>query len=138
MTLGSENSKFFHACATIQHRNNSIGQITSPSGDILQEHDDKAALLLDSIKQRLGISEHTMIPPELLNLISPHQHLAVLEEPFTEAEIDAVVAKLPSNKSPGPDGFNTDFIKKCCNIIKKDFYDLCHQFHSGNLCFAAY
>lgn len=134
VTLGSENSKKIHACATVQHRNNKIAQLTSHTGEVLQNHSEKASLLLESFKERLGISEHTAIPSAYLRLISPNHNLLILEDPFTEEEIDAVVAELPSNKSPGPDGFNTDFIKKCWSIIKKDFYELCSQFHSGNLC----
>jgi hypothetical protein len=45
-----------------------------------------------------------------------------------------VVASLPSNKSPGPDGFNMDFIKKCWPIIKGDFYNLGDAFYSGTVC----
>lgn len=69
--------------------------------------------LHDAFKDRLGQSEPFDIPPHLLNLIKPHSGLAHLEEPFTHAEIDAIIKDLPSNKSPGPDGFNTDFIKRC-------------------------
>lgn len=54
--------------------------------------------------------------------------------PFTHLEIDVVVKNLPSNKSPGPDGFNSDFIKHCWPIISSDFYWLCEAFHCGNLC----
>jgi hypothetical protein len=49
-------------------------------------------------------------------------------------EIDAVVSSLPTDKSLGPDGFNTDFVKKYWAIIKHDFYKLCDEFHAGTDC----
>ena len=73
----------------------------------------------------------------LLNLdalLSSHHNLSSFEEPFTAEEIDHVVASLPSDKSAGPDGFNTNFIKNYCPIIKQDFYNLCHAFHYRNIC----
>jgi len=36
-----------------------------------------------------------------------------LVKPFSGQEIDLVVKSLPSNKAPGPDGFNIDFTKRC-------------------------
>lgn len=54
--------------------------------------------------------------------------------PFTHQEIDYVVRALPSDKSPGLDGFNTDFVKKCWPIISEDFYKVCHDFYNGNIC----
>jgi hypothetical protein len=45
-----------------------------------------------------------------------------------------VVADFPHNKSPGLDGFNAEFLQKSWPIVKKDFYDLCNQFHQGSLC----
>lgn len=55
-------------------------------------------------------------------------------EPFSVEEIDSVVKTLPSDKAPGPDGFNTDFIKSCWHIIKQDFYNLCDAFFNCNIC----
>ena len=60
--------------------------------------------------------------------------LDVLVETFGKDKIDAVVKGLPSDKAPGLDGFNTDFLKKCWPIICEDFYRLCEAFHSGNIC----
>ena len=60
--------------------------------------------------------------------------MGCLEEPFTNDEIDNIIKSLPSDKSPGPDGFNTDFVKKCWPIIKHDFYNLCHAFFEGEVC----
>jgi hypothetical protein len=40
-----------------------------------------------------------------------------LEAPFTKEEIDEVVKGLPNEKSPGPDGFNNEFIKNCWSIV---------------------
>ena len=97
-------------------------------------HETKAKILHAAFKERLGQSDSFDIPDDLLNLIQAHSDLSFLENPFTKDEIDAVITDFPSHKSPGPDGFNTDFIKKCWPIIKQDFYDLCDQFHKGNLC----
>jgi hypothetical protein len=49
-------------------------------------------------------------------------------------EIDGIVRDLKDDKSPGPDGFNTNFIKKCWEVIKYDFYELCSDFHNHAIC----
>jgi hypothetical protein len=36
-------------------------------------------------------------------------------------------------RSPWPDGFNGLFLKRCWPIIKKDFYKLASDYHSGSL-----
>jgi hypothetical protein len=55
-------------------------------------------------------------------------------QPFSIEEIDAVIRSLPSNKAPGPDGYNIDFIKHCWSFISVDFYELCDAFYSSALC----
>ena len=44
-----------------------------------------------------------------------------------------MVAALPNDKAPGPDGFNGLFLKVCWPIIKHDFYRLCHEFWNGTV-----
>jgi len=60
--------------------------------------------------------------------------LSGIEVDFSRDEIDAVISQLPRNKSPGPDGFNNEFIKSCWSFIANDFYDLIEDFQHGNLC----
>jgi len=57
-----------------------------------------------------------------------------LEDEFSLLEIQNIVKHLPSDKSTGPDGFNTDFFKKCWNIMSSDILDLWKAFYSGSLC----
>ena len=61
----------------------------------------------------------------LADLIQPVEGLHSLIAPFCTDEIDNIVQNMPSNKAPGPDGFNGRFMKTCWNIIKNDFYNLC-------------
>jgi len=70
---------------------------------------------------------------DLQHLITPTEGLEVLSIPFTREEIDKVVKEMPSDKSPGPDGFNGLFLKSCWHIIKEDIYSLCFQFYEGDL-----
>jgi hypothetical protein len=111
-----------------------ITTLEDSSGSPQAAHHDKALILWEAYKNRLGQSEFWEMLPDLEALLSLSSDLAVLEEPFTTEEIDQVIASLPSDKSPGPDGFNTDFIKRCWPIIKQDFYNLCQAFHFGNVC----
>jgi hypothetical protein len=56
-----------------------------------------------------------------------------LEQEFSTDEIDDIIKKLPNDKSPSPDGFSKEFIKKCWPTINNDFYELCWAFHNNNV-----
>ena len=58
----------------------------------------------------------------------------ILEVPIAESEMDEIIKALPTDKSPGPDGFNTDFLKKCWPLICQDFYKLFDAFFHEHVC----
>lgn len=69
---------------------------------------------------------------DLTDLIAPYD-LECLVTSFTHDEIDAVIKQMPVDKSPGPDGFNGMFLKKCWSVIKEYFYALCEEFYNGTV-----
>jgi hypothetical protein len=69
----------------------------------------------------------------LNNLVQRHENLEQLSRQVTREEINKVVAQMPLDKSPDPDGFNGLFFKKCWHIIREDVYELCNDFFSGSL-----
>lgn len=105
--------QFFYANATVRYRRNLITQIADDSEASFTNHGDKAALIWNSFRDRLGKSDFTSTLFDLSQHFTSQMDLSQLVEPTEKAEIDQVVRLLPSNKAPGPDGFNTDFIKRC-------------------------
>jgi hypothetical protein len=89
-------------------------------------------IIWEAFKERLSTSEFNHIYFDLGSLIHRDDDLEDLAAPFSKEEIDNIVQNLPLGKSPGPDGFNTDF--KCWTVIAQDFYDLCDAFYENNLC----
>jgi len=71
---------------------------------------------------------------DLTTVLRRRDDLGFLEEPFTSNEIDTVIKSLPTDKSPGPDGFNNEFLKGCWTTVREDFYNLCKDFHGNNVC----
>ena len=55
-----------------------------------------------------------------------------MENPFTEEEIRAAVWDCGREKSPGPDGFNIEFIKACWQVVKKDITEAIQEFSQRN------
>jgi hypothetical protein len=109
--FGDEGTKFFHANATIKH--NLISSLKEPSGLVHYDHQTKANILWEAFKERLGTSDSPEKMFNLEQLLNRADNLEWFSDPFSMEEIDAVVASLPSDKSLGSDGFNTDFVKKC-------------------------
>jgi len=70
----------------------------------------------------------------LNDILTASENLSSLEVPFTKQEIDEVVSELPNNKSPGPNGFNNEFVKGCWALIATDFYKLCEACYEENPC----
>lgn len=133
VTLADASTKFFHAHATIRYRNNLITTLEDDLGNIVSDHQQKEKLIWDSFKDRLGVSGFTGTQFDLSSLLHSSNDLSSLCSPFTTQEIDQVVKALPSDKTPGPDGFNSDFVKRCWPIICHDFYNLCYGFYDGNI-----
>jgi hypothetical protein len=127
VTDGDISSRFFHSHATVKHRRNSIALLSDDNGSSFSEHDHKANLLWNVFKCRLGSSDFSANVFDLSGLLIMHDGLQWLDSPFSRQEIDSIIAVLPSDKSPRPDGFNT-------NLISQDFYDLCDQFYHDDVC----
>jgi hypothetical protein len=132
--FGDECMTFFHANASMRLRKNSITSLMDDNGLEHFLHDEKAQLPWDAFKGRMGTSEFTHLYYDLGSLLAMDDDLAALEAPFSKEEIDSINANLPNNRSPGPDGFTGEFIKKCWPIIAEDFYKLCEAFYEGNIC----
>jgi hypothetical protein len=101
--------------------------LENSDGHIVSEHSAKADLIWESFKEKLGVSSFQGINFHLPSLLQSVHDLSFLVTPFTKEEIDLAVRHLPSYKAPGPDGFNTDFLKRCWPII-------CVAFYNGEVC----
>ena len=99
------------------------------------DHESKAALLWESFRKRLGTTKDTHMHfylESLYGAVSNPQIFTDLEKQFTTEEINEVIKNLPSDKSPGPNGFNNEFIKACWDIVGDDVRKLIHDFYDGN------
>lgn len=132
-TFGGENTKFFHAAATERYRKNLITHLQTDDGRVLTQHNEKAQIIFQTFQQRMRVSLLPVMHFDLQSLVSHNDSLAHLYENFSISEIDEVVKRMPTDRAPGPDGFNGCFIKSCWPIIRQDFYTLCAQFCEGNL-----
>jgi hypothetical protein len=77
----------------------------------------------------MGMTSTPTMLFDLASLITQNGGLDVLTMPIAHEEIDLVIKHMPSDKTPGPDGFNGMFLKKCWHLIKNDFYSLCADFY---------
>uniref|UniRef100_A0A453SUF2 Reverse transcriptase domain-containing protein n=1 Tax=Aegilops tauschii subsp. strangulata TaxID=200361 RepID=A0A453SUF2_AEGTS len=70
-----------------------------------------------------------------LDLTSLHVNsfdLLDLEAHFSEDEIWRAVKSLPMGKAPGPDGFTSEFLRACWDIIKQDICDAFDKLYTMN------
>jgi hypothetical protein len=97
--FGDECIAFFHANASIRHRKNFISSLVNSVGEEFSLHEDKANLLWQAYKERLGISEYTHMYFDLASILRTDINLGDLERPFSKEEIDKIISALPNNKS---------------------------------------
>jgi hypothetical protein len=135
VNLGDANTRFFHTKATINYRHNYIAMLKENESKIT-DHDGKADILWKAFKERMGTTENLSMKFNLHEIFGDsldRQLLDNLESSFFDKEIEDTIKQLPNEKSPGPDGFNNEFIKACWPIIGSDIKGLIQDFYEEKI-----
>jgi exonuclease III len=128
---GDANSKFFHRCVAARNNLNSITALKV--GDIWLE---SPSLIREAVVSYFvaHFSSPSFRRPLINGVLFPPLSVVdnlMLTNPFLESEIFDVVKLSDGSKSPGPDGFNYAFLKRCWEMLKGEIRVMFDQFH-GN------
>jgi hypothetical protein len=88
-------------------------KLKNEDGLELTNREDKAQIPWKAFKERMRFSDFTHVYFNLAELLQMTENLDDMVLPFSKEEIDRIIKNLPLGKSPGSDGFNTDFMMKC-------------------------
>ncbi|KAK1282851.1 hypothetical protein QJS10_CPB22g00667 [Acorus calamus] len=129
---GDNNTRFFHKLANQRRRTNRIVAIKSRGVQLVEQQDIQQCFVThfsSAYKARRGRR-----PPwedEGLRRV-PIGDAAILESPFTEAEIRRAVFSTEGDKAPGPDGFSSRFFQEFWDIVKDDIVSMFSEFYEGS------
>lgn len=127
LDVGDQNNKTFHNAIKSRQAQNTIREIRCPNGVVVTKQEDIkdeavrffSAFLNQSPDDYTGASIDEL--KELLTFRCTVEDCALLEAEVTEEEIRRVIFAMPTNKSPGPDGFPSEFFKTTWPIVASDF-----------------
>lgn len=119
--------------ATVRFRHNLISHLQDSMGHIFCDYKEKELILWEALKDKPGKSDFLGFPVDREHFTERSDLLKGLELNFSTVEIDNTVKAVPNNKSPGPDGFNNEILKKCWPIIKENYYSPCEAFQQNSV-----
>lgn len=127
LDVGDGNNKSFHRAATVRDIRNSIREIKRSDGSIAETQEDTKDEALNHFYNFL-----THCPSEyrgaqaddlksLLTFECSEEDRSMLMKEVTAEEVRKVLFSMARNKSPGPDGFTSEFFKASWEITGGDF-----------------
>jgi Reverse transcriptase (RNA-dependent DNA polymerase) len=106
--------------ASQQKRRNQIDVLTTEEISHY-DHEQKAAIAYQHFCNLIGTQQHQSTQFDYTNLMESHHDLMQnLQGQFTEHELMTVIISWPNNKSPGPDDYTGEFLKKFKDTIIPD------------------
>jgi hypothetical protein len=126
---GDANTKFFNLQAYHRKRNSRIQSLLVQGAEV-SDPSLLAQATFDHYNSILGSNFERTQRIDLTLIGLPSMDLQNLEVLFTEAEVRAVVADLPNERAPGPDGFTGLFYKLAWDVISQT--SCMHSTHSGH------
>lgn len=127
LDVGDGNNKQFYQAAKVREVVNSIREIKRPDDTVANTQDELKVEAVDHFNKFLnfkpenfvGISEEEL--QDLLGFVCKEEDQAMLMQQVSEGEIKKVLFAMAKDKSPGPDGYTSEFYKSAWPIIGKDF-----------------
>ena len=129
--LGDENTRFFHTMATYIFRKNKIKCLKNGDSKIFD--DTHKLQLATEFYSDFFAEQRTWTPNINLGMLyhTPTTDLTSLIQPFSWAEIEKAIKQAPNNRSPGPDGFTSEFYRKYADDLKAELCALFNDLHRG-------
>lgn len=118
---GDRGTKFFHAMASANNRNNMI-QAVEYQGVLHSDQKTKAKSFFEFFTALMGTTSTPIPTVHWSNLYEHPRDLTATIRDITEEEIKLVIRQWPNNKSPGPDGFTGEFYRAFVDILVPDLH----------------
>ena len=100
-----------------QREKNQINKIRNENGEITTDNTEMQRIIRDYYQQLYATKMNNL--EEMEKFLEKYnfpklnqEEIENLNRPITSTEIKTVIRNLPANKSPGPDGFTTEFYQK--------------------------
>ncbi|KAL9241978.1 hypothetical protein vseg_016026 [Gypsophila vaccaria] len=130
---GDENTRFFHTHIRAKQIRNSILQLRDMNGILHTGYQEIENAFLIYYQSLLGTSKSTdgvNLPIVRQGSLITEDHSTILLAPVTTQEIKKCFFEIPANKSPGPDGFSSQFYKDSWETVGDDVCKAVQDFFS--------
>lgn len=123
LKCGDSNSAFFHRMMAARRAMNEIHYLLDQAGRKIENIDELQSHCVDFFKDLFGsapsalTSEDCATIQSLTSFRCSSEIHNQLEAPVSAADIKAGFFALPSNKSPGPDGYTAEFFRRTWSFI---------------------
>ena len=124
---GDQNNKTFYNAIRSRQAQNAIREIRCQDGRLVTtqlEVKEEAVRFFSELLNHIPSSYTGTSTEELKDLLDfrcTAEDCSLLEAEVTQEEIRKVLFAMPSNKSPGPDGFPCEFYKSAWPVVAQDF-----------------
>jgi hypothetical protein len=92
-------------------------------------------LLMEPLRDRM--SAISKITRHIPSLITKEQN-ETLMRPITQEEVDQAVKEMPLGKSPGPNGFTTNFFHYCWSMIREEVWQVVEESRTSGQVLSAF
>lgn len=121
LKLGDENNKFFFNSCKGRWNKNKLLALYDNEGNLQTNHEDISSTAVNYFQNLLGTTTEVEQFPDDLSIpfLSKAQQDS-LTQPVSSVEIFLVFKHMAANKSPGSDGFSSEFFVKAWSIVGDD------------------
>lgn len=127
LDVGDRNNAYFYRSTRIRRMKNFVREVHGPNNEVFSNIED---IKLEAVRFYEDFLTHQ---PHRLDILSMEQLKELmrfrcsetdklqLTKEVTDEDVSKVLFDMPTNKSPGPDGYTCEFFKASWSVVEQDF-----------------